>query len=282
MADRTHFREIREFALAYWNNWFAIMSGGPSVPAAVLAFFVESDTAKSWLWATAAFCIILSSFFVWRTERRKVDELQEQSDTAAAQRDHAKALRQHAQAIEREADQRRSDQDPMRQALLESQREAISLARRKGMLKIRVGNEGAFCQVTHRAPVRRDRLLKVRVENSDNFHTAKGCRVEVVAIEPKTESGSGPWPLAEAFDLSAGANQYVQFAAFGERYETNPNSSPDSVMQICSISGTVPYLGVGFPHKTSIRVTAHETPAAEITCVLKIDESGHLIVEECQ
>jgi hypothetical protein len=54
------------------------MSGGPSVPLAILALFVESDAAKIGLWITAAVCVVLSAYFVWRPERLKVIDLTEQ------------------------------------------------------------------------------------------------------------------------------------------------------------------------------------------------------------
>jgi hypothetical protein len=68
---------FRDFIHAYWPNWFALMSGGPSVPAAIAAFWVQSDVAKIALWATVAFCFVLSAFFIWRAERLKVIEFTE-------------------------------------------------------------------------------------------------------------------------------------------------------------------------------------------------------------
>jgi hypothetical protein len=67
-----------DFIRSYWPNWFALMSGGPSVPAAIAALYVESDVAKICLWVTAAVCFVLSSFFVWRKERQEVLALEQQ------------------------------------------------------------------------------------------------------------------------------------------------------------------------------------------------------------
>jgi hypothetical protein len=68
MTDSGRFRD---FIKAYTRNWFAIMSGGPSVPLAVLTLFVDSSSAKLGLWITAAACIVLSAYFVWRTEHQR-------------------------------------------------------------------------------------------------------------------------------------------------------------------------------------------------------------------
>jgi hypothetical protein len=60
-----------DFLQAFWSNWFAIMSGGPSVPAAILAHFVQDKTAKAFLWLTVAASIFLSAYFVWQDEHGK-------------------------------------------------------------------------------------------------------------------------------------------------------------------------------------------------------------------
>jgi hypothetical protein len=66
-----------DFIRAFWPNWFALMSGGPSVPLAIGTQFVESDAAKIGLWITAAICVVLSAYSVWRPERLKVIDLTE-------------------------------------------------------------------------------------------------------------------------------------------------------------------------------------------------------------
>jgi hypothetical protein len=63
---------FRDYLLAYWESWFALMSGGLSVPAAVSALYVQNDTARAALWITAALALVLSGYFVWRLERQKV------------------------------------------------------------------------------------------------------------------------------------------------------------------------------------------------------------------
>jgi hypothetical protein len=52
------------------------MSGAPSVPAAILAVYVENTTAKIVLGITAVICFVLSGFLVWRIERQKVVDLE--------------------------------------------------------------------------------------------------------------------------------------------------------------------------------------------------------------
>jgi hypothetical protein len=66
---------IQDFVRAYFTNWFAVMSGGPSVPAAILAVYVQNDTARYLLWGTVGLAFLLSAYFVWREERLKVIEL---------------------------------------------------------------------------------------------------------------------------------------------------------------------------------------------------------------
>jgi hypothetical protein len=69
---------FRDFASAFWRNWFALMSGSPSVPVAIFAFYLENQIAKLALWATAAGCLILSAYQLWKPERTKAVELQSQ------------------------------------------------------------------------------------------------------------------------------------------------------------------------------------------------------------
>ena len=67
---------FRKFASAFWRNWLSLMSGGPSVPLAILGFYLESPVAKILLWVTAGGCLVLSAYFLWRPERAKVVKLQ--------------------------------------------------------------------------------------------------------------------------------------------------------------------------------------------------------------
>ncbi len=75
MDDRPTFQN---FAKAFWRSWFALMSGIPSVPVAIGAFYLENTIAKIALWVTAAGCLILSAYSLWKTERTKVQDLQTQ------------------------------------------------------------------------------------------------------------------------------------------------------------------------------------------------------------
>lgn len=68
---------FRDFIHAFTSHWFNYMSGGLSVPAAILALYVQSGIAQAALWITAAACLVWSGFLLWRTERRRVTELEE-------------------------------------------------------------------------------------------------------------------------------------------------------------------------------------------------------------
>ncbi|MFZ0497131.1 MAG: hypothetical protein WBE85_11340 [Methylocella sp.] len=72
---------FRDFVRSFGDHWFAYMSGGPSVPAAIAALYFENDIAKVLLWVTAFGCVIISAYFVWRVERKKVIELTEEKRT---------------------------------------------------------------------------------------------------------------------------------------------------------------------------------------------------------
>ena len=98
-----HRTTIRAFVLAYWNNVFAMMSGGPSVPLAIWAMFETGPTLKTVLWLTAGACIILSSFFVWRDEHRRANDLQEKADLVQATREQTEAIRAQTAALSQPA-----------------------------------------------------------------------------------------------------------------------------------------------------------------------------------
>lgn len=64
-----------DFARAMFAGWFTRMSGPLSVPAAALALWVENDTAKYLLGATAFVCLWATAYFVWKAERDKNSKL---------------------------------------------------------------------------------------------------------------------------------------------------------------------------------------------------------------
>jgi hypothetical protein len=70
---------VRDFVRSFGGHWFIYMSGAPSVPAAMLALYVENDIAKILLGLTAIGCAVLSAYFVWRAERLKVIDLTEKT-----------------------------------------------------------------------------------------------------------------------------------------------------------------------------------------------------------
>lgn len=59
------FAFLREFS----GDWFGRMSGGASVPLAILALYVSSDWQKGLFGALAILCLLFSSYRVWRRER---------------------------------------------------------------------------------------------------------------------------------------------------------------------------------------------------------------------
>ena len=63
---------IREFVKAICARWFTAMSGPLSVPLVFLGFYVENTTAKILFFVLAAFGLVFSSYWIWKTERDKV------------------------------------------------------------------------------------------------------------------------------------------------------------------------------------------------------------------
>jgi hypothetical protein len=61
----------REFVLAFREQWFAAMSGGVSVPFAVVAAFVDSKFGQAILIAMAFVAVWFAAYRVWKTERER-------------------------------------------------------------------------------------------------------------------------------------------------------------------------------------------------------------------
>jgi hypothetical protein len=85
---------IQDFIRAYFTNAGALMSGIPTIPAAGLGLYVQNATARYVFWVTAAFCLALSSYFVWREERLRVIALDksEQREIVRAELSHLRNL----------------------------------------------------------------------------------------------------------------------------------------------------------------------------------------------
>ena len=61
-----------DFLWAFVSDWSLAMSGPLSVPLAIVGVFLPNEIARIMLFATAALCLILGSFSVWRRERIQV------------------------------------------------------------------------------------------------------------------------------------------------------------------------------------------------------------------
>lgn len=53
------------------------MSGAPSVPLGLIGYFIENDALRIILFGTAAVCIVISGYLIWRHERLSVIDLTE-------------------------------------------------------------------------------------------------------------------------------------------------------------------------------------------------------------
>jgi hypothetical protein len=76
IANMENRPSFANFLRAFTVRWFVTMSGPLSVPLVVLAFWVESKTAKIGLGVTAIIWAIFASYWVWRVERQRAVELE--------------------------------------------------------------------------------------------------------------------------------------------------------------------------------------------------------------
>jgi hypothetical protein len=74
---------LLDFFRAIWSEWFTAMSGPLSVPATILALWIENPTAKIALWVTAFICVWAAAYAVWKKEREKVISLEAGKDRSA-------------------------------------------------------------------------------------------------------------------------------------------------------------------------------------------------------
>ena len=75
---------IKEFLLAFVPQWATAMSGGLSVPLAIIALFVSNDVARIVLGLTAVVCFTVSSYLVWERERFHAIEAEERLSSLIA------------------------------------------------------------------------------------------------------------------------------------------------------------------------------------------------------
>ena len=73
---------FQAYLSAFTARWFIAMSGPLSVPAAALAFLVQSPAAKIAFGVTAIGCFVFSSYWIWRIEREARQRAE--NDLAAA------------------------------------------------------------------------------------------------------------------------------------------------------------------------------------------------------
>jgi len=71
---------FKDFWRAIFARWFTAMSGPLSVPAAIASTLASNNAAKLVLGMTALACFVFTAFWVWRTERLKVIELEQRLD----------------------------------------------------------------------------------------------------------------------------------------------------------------------------------------------------------
>jgi hypothetical protein len=67
-------KRLGQYFNAFSGDLLALMSGSPTVPLAVLAFYVNSQTLKILFASLAVICGFVASFRVWAKERSLVEE----------------------------------------------------------------------------------------------------------------------------------------------------------------------------------------------------------------
>jgi hypothetical protein len=68
---------LTEFSRAFTSNLFSRMSGGASIPFALIGLWLGEAWQGRLFFALAGVCLILAAYFMWRKERERVDELSE-------------------------------------------------------------------------------------------------------------------------------------------------------------------------------------------------------------
>ena len=68
---------VRAFVTAFLGSLLSIMSGGLSVPITILGFYVSEPTARYAFVGLGMVSLIVSAYFMWRSERLKVIELED-------------------------------------------------------------------------------------------------------------------------------------------------------------------------------------------------------------
>lgn len=98
-------RALRQFLVAVWKDWIALMSGLASVLLGVLAATRDSTLPPWTFWLTAVLCLLLCVFRVWWNEfdarektEAKLKELLESPNRKLARR-HVRGLITELQAI---------------------------------------------------------------------------------------------------------------------------------------------------------------------------------------
>jgi len=67
-------RRLAQFFKAFSGDWLALMSGPPTVPLTIAAFFVPNHLLRVLFGCLAVLCAFVASFRVWARERTKVEE----------------------------------------------------------------------------------------------------------------------------------------------------------------------------------------------------------------
>jgi hypothetical protein len=67
-------QRLTQYFRAFSGDLLALMSGPPTVPLTIAAFFVSNKTFKVLFGGLAVLCAFVSSFRIWSKERAKLDE----------------------------------------------------------------------------------------------------------------------------------------------------------------------------------------------------------------
>src|SRR4051812_14766899 len=114
-----HGTTIRAFLWAIWSSWFALMSGPPTVPLTIAAFYVENTTARIILAVTAVICLWAAAYAVWGKEREERHRVEADLIAARASNEHALAIERQTEEMRRQREQREREIDPAIRAFRE-------------------------------------------------------------------------------------------------------------------------------------------------------------------
>jgi hypothetical protein len=136
----------------------------------------------------------------------------------------------------------------------------------RGPLRINVGADGPFFDVSNSDLYSFTRRLRIQACNDDKSKAALNCKIQITDISPYT-GYRGPWLLRENFTLAAGDSTFVPLVSYREARNPLRTDASDTSIEVCSIGNHPPLLPTE-ESAITVRMTATDMPFCEIQCVV--------------